>query len=226
MHAGVSPAGRWAGSSPHCAVDASGPAFSASRPRLRHRARPSLAVSAPSTSRPPPSTAGVGASAVPSQVQATPKTISSCPSSEASGALSTRPAATAITQGMASWTTPSRLSSCMSWAEACSGQASGSETAADSTAPISTAADRSCWRAAVRRAFTCISTHTRALHSGTSRARPVPSRWRRSPPATWEACIQAMPPLAMAMATQVRSGSCCLSTKRAISAVSRATAPR
>ena len=103
----------------------------------------SLATSAPSTSRPPTSTAAVGASPAPSQAQATPKTTSSRPSSEISGALRTRATATAIRQGIANCTTPSKASKDRSLAEAANGSASGSVISADNSAPSKTAGSMS-----------------------------------------------------------------------------------
>jgi hypothetical protein len=141
--------------------------------RLQH-AGCAAATSSAAAPAPPPSTA----LRRPSQAQSTPKTTSSRPSSAISGALSTRAAATAIRQGMASCTTPSRASSPRSCAEAENGSASGRVSRADSTAPISTAGSMSPPAAAVAAQVL----QQRPVGGGGHRhasATSVPSRWLR-----------------------------------------------
>ena len=152
----------------------------------------------PAPARPPPSTAGAGRLAGTEPGPGDAEHHLQQASSEISGALSTRAAATAIRQGMASCTTPSRASRPDRAA-----RPRRAAPAAGSAAPTARrrAAPRGSMSApAPARPFRCCSSvQLMAAATGTASATAVPSRWRASPPLTSLPYIQAMPAPASAI---------------------------
>ncbi len=159
------------------------------RGRARQHAAPAIrcTASAPSTSAPPPTTDGAGASRAPSQAQATPKTTSSRASSEISGAAQhPRRAPPPSGREWRAGPRPAGASSATSCSVACIGQASGKRE------PRPTAGRRSAPPAACPapgrrggRVRCCSSVQLTAAATGTHSATAVPSRWRGSPVPTW-----------------------------------------
>ena len=152
-----------------------------------------------------------------------PNTISSKPSSATSAAGSTRAHSTASTHGIASCVKPRNASQPRSPAVAWNGQASGSVTALEISAPSSTAGTRSIGSPCAW--LRCTTVQFTAAAMGTPSATMEPSHCVAlfASPAPRPSCptnIHAMPRPPTTMAAQVRAGKRWPVTTRAISAVS------